>query len=227
MDNKDDKNNVKTTLDNEPDGNIQPNDELYANIPTDDALYAKESVLRYSTQRYTYADYASWDDENRYELIDGQAYLMSAPSMAHQKISGALHNQLYNFLKGKPCEVFYAPFDVCLFGLGDYDYTVVQPDLLVICDMSKLDDRRCNGAPDMAIEILSPSNRRHDTVLKFNKYLQAGVREYWIVDPEAKSVQVHTLVGGGYTTTTFDENQAAPVHVIDGLWIDLKEVFNF
>ncbi|MDR0310315.1 MAG: Uma2 family endonuclease, partial [Acidobacteriota bacterium] len=108
-------------------------------------------------ERYTYADYASWDTEERYELIDGVPYLMSpAPLRKHQSILFELSGQFRNFLKGKPCKAFAAPFDVRL-NADTYDDTVVQPDLVVICDKLKLDAKGCVGAPDMVIEILSPS----------------------------------------------------------------------
>ena len=192
-------------------------------------LYVKESLRKeeqYSVEnRYTYADYASWDDENRYELIDGLVYMMSAPSQAHQEISGEIFRQLANFLKGKPCKVYPAPFDVCLNAAGDKDDTVVQPDLIVVCDKSKLDGKRCNGAPDMAIEILSPSNRKHDAVRKFNKYLQAGIHEYWMFDPDAKTVQVCILNGGKYETKDYSDTDTIPVHVLDGCIINMQEVF--
>jgi Uma2 family endonuclease len=194
----------------------------------DKEFYVKESLRQYSAEKqYTYADYASWDDGNRYELIDGEVFLMSAPSQVHQTILGELFYQLYSYLKGKPCKIFVAPFDVCLFGLGDDDKTVVQPDLLVICDKSKLaDGKRCNGSPDMVIEILSPSNRSRDMLLKFNKYLSAGITEYWIIDPEIKSVHVHILENGRYTTNAFGKDEIVPVHILDGCQINMKDVFD-
>ena len=196
----------------------------------DQNLYVKEGLRKedqYSVEkRYTYADYASWDTEDRYELIDGAAYMMSAPSQAHQKISMEFSRQLANFLKRKPCEVFAAPFDVCLNAAGDNDDSVVQPDLLIVCDKSKLDGKRCNGAPDMAIEILSPSNRKHDTVRKLNKYLQTGVHEYWMVDPDAQTVKVCILKGGNYDTKDYADTDIIPVHVLDGCTIDMQEVFD-
>jgi len=192
-------------------------------------LYVKESLRKeeqYSVEnRYTYADYASWDDENRYELIDGLVYMMSAPSQAHQEISGEIFRQLANFLKGKPCKVFPAPFDVCLNAAGDKDDTVVQPDLIVVCDKSKLDGKRCNGAPDMAVEILSPSNRKQDTVWKVNKYLQAGIHEYWMIDPDAQTVQVCILKDGQYDVEEYSNTDTIPVHVLDGCIINMQEVF--
>ena len=176
--------------------------------------------------RYTYADYAKWPDDVRYELIDGKAYLMAAPGTAHQKISGELFVQLRNFLRGKPCLVLAAPYDVCLNGAGDDDDTVVQPDLLVVCDRSKLDGKRCSGAPDMVIEILSRSTSGRDAVLKFNKYLQTGVREYWIVNPENKTVSAHILKNKEYVASAYSDTDTAPVQVLDGCQINLSDVFS-
>ena len=177
-------------------------------------------------QRYTYADYYSWDDGGRWELINGVVYAMSpAPTSGHQAVSSNLHGQLYNFLKGKPSKVFSAPFDVRLNGFGDNDEDIVQPDLVVVCDRSKLDDKGCNGAPDMVIEILSPSTASKDRVLKFNLYQRAGVREYWIVDPESKTLSAHVLTDGRYMTGAYGEAEGAPVHVLEGCVIDLSDVF--
>ena len=173
-------------------------------------IEVNEAVPKYDEdKRYTYADYAAWDDDNRYELIDGVAYMMSAPSIEHQGISMELSKQLAVFLTGKQCRVFAAPCDVCINGLGDEDDIVVQPDLLVVCDESKLDGKRCNGAPDMTIEILSPSTSKRDIVLKHDKYQSAGVREYWIVDPDKKVVYVHLLENGRYVARSYKNNVSA------------------
>jgi len=177
-------------------------------------------------QHYTYADYCAWDDSERWELIDGIPYAMSpAPSPIHQRVSMAIGRQLSNFLQDKPCEVFAAPFDVRLNGLGDDDEDVVQPDILVNCDREKIDDKGCNGAPDMIIEILSPSTSRRDKVLKFNKYQNAGVREYWIVDPGDKTVIVSILDNGRYYTASYAETDTVPVYILDGCEISLPDVF--
>ena len=175
-------------------------------------------------RKYTYTDYLEWDDDVRYELIDGIPYAMSAPTTQHQEMSGHLYVQLYNFLRGKQCKVFYAPFDVRL-NAATLDDTVVQPDIVVICDSSIMMKTGCKGGPDMAIEILSPSTSHMDRNIKFNKYLQAGVREYWVIDPDTKTLVVHILRGGDYITRIYIDEDAAPVHVLDGCVIDLTEVF--
>ena len=186
----------------------------------------KPLKLNETAERYTYEDYAGWDDENRYELIDGKVYIMSpAPAQVHQAISVRLLLKLGNFLDGKSCEVFHAPFDVCLNAAGDKDNTVVQPDIVVVCDNSKLDGKRCDGAPDLVIEILSPSTSNQDKVIKFKKYLQAGVREYWIVDPESRAVSVYVLDDGKYIASAYSDEETVPVHVLEGCQVDLRDVF--
>ena len=183
-------------------------------------------ALPETIQRYTYADYYAWDDNERWELIDGVPYSMSpAPLTAHQRISSNLHYQLYDFLKGKPCQLFTAPFDVRLNALGDDDDDVFQPDLVIICDRTKIDDKGCNGAPDMVIEILSPSTAMRDKVLKFNKYQRAGVREYWIVDPNSKTVQVFILDNGRYIAKSYGETDTISVCALEGCEISLPDVF--
>jgi Uma2 family endonuclease len=183
---------------------------------------------------YTYADYYAWDTEERYEIIDGEAYMMSAPTVPHQTISRELLGQFWNFLKGKPCEVFTAPLDVRLFPREDEsDDTIVQPDILVICDRSKLEDKRaCRGAPDLVIEILSPSNIPKVMFLKFQKYLKAGVREYWIINPEDRGVQTYILerpageLPGRYIAAAYENAETLDVSVLPGLRIDFTGIWS-
>ena len=176
-------------------------------------------------RRYTYADYLEWDDGNRYELIDGEAYLMASPTYIHQRISMNLAGELFSFLKGKPCRVLSAPFDVRL-NSDKADDIVVQPDILVVCDKDKLSDKYCAGAPDFVIEILSPSTLGKDRVTKFNAYLNAGVREYWIVDPESKTASVYILENGRYIAHAYDETSSIPVTVLEGCAINLADIFD-
>jgi len=177
-------------------------------------------------KRYTYADLEKWTGDERYELIDGVPYMMAAPSRVHQEISGELFRQLANFLLGKPCKVYAAPFDVRL-NAHDKDDRVVQPDIVVVCDRSKLNEKGCVGAPDLVVEILSPTTQGRDRLLKFNKYFEAGVREYWIVDPEDKYVTVHVLTDDHYSTRAYDSTDSIPSTVLDGFSVQLSEIFNY
>lgn len=179
----------------------------------------------------TFADYLSWEDGARYELLYGEAVLMSSPSPAHQLVVTEMLRQFANFLEGKKCQVFSAPLDVRLFEEeGDTPETVdtvVQPDLVVICDRKKLDDHGCKGAPDLVIEVLSPSSRRHDRLVKLDLYQQAGVPEYWLVDPAGQSVQVFLLNASGYLLPREDygRKDIARVNALEGCFIDLEKVF--
>jgi Uma2 family endonuclease len=157
--------------------------------------------------------------------------MMATPLRLHQRISGALFNVLYNYLKGKTCEVYPAPFAVRLFPQKDMsDDTVVEPDITVICDPAKLDDRGCNGAPDLIIEILSPIDFLPDLLTKYRKYQKAGVREYWIVDPgidnpEEQTIRICLLQNGNYVTSEHQKDETINVTVLPGCGINLKEVF--
>ena len=176
--------------------------------------------------KYTYADYLTWDDGRRYELIDGEVYMMSpAPSVSHQEISGEIFRQFATLLKGKRCKVFSAPFDVRLNADAEDD-TVVQPDILIVCDPDKIKNgKNCEGAPDMIVEILSPSSARRDQFDKFNLYLAAGVKEYWIVYPETKMVQVYTLTEGNYVGRAYSDAHMVTVSVLEDCQINLADVF--
>ena len=178
---------------------------------------------------YTYADYLSWDTSDfksgeRYEIIDGVAYAMASPTARHQGISRELMVSIYNFLKDKPCKVFAAPFDVRLFPKKDNsDTTVVQPDILVVCDKTKLSDgKACKGAPDMIIEILSQSSVIIDRNVKAEKYREAGVKEYWIVNAETLDIMVNLLTTGRYVSTVYKEKVTSSV--LSGFIIDLNTV---
>ena len=177
-------------------------------------------------ERFTYADYCSWPQEERWELIDGVAFAMATPTMRHQRISGEIFGQLYLFLRGKPCQVFFAPFSVRL-NADTGDDTVVEPDILVVCDESKLKDGKgVIGAPDFIVEVLSPSTATHDLIRKFMLYQDSGVREYWVADPEDKLIYANILNGGRYSGTVYyEDNASVPVEVLDGCTINLREVF--
>lgn len=183
-------------------------------------------------ETYTFADYLSWDSPERYELIDGEPVLLAAPSPSHQEISGAIYAQLWNYLEGKKkCKAYPAPFDVRLFEQeGDSPEnvdTVVQPDITLVCDLSRLDDHGYRGAPDMLLEILSPSTRRYDRLTKLELYQRAGVKEYWIVNPEEQTAQVYLLDEHGLLRLReeYDRKGIAKVNSLDGCFIELSRVF--
>lgn len=188
--------------------------------------------LKKNGQKWTYADYLTWADNERWELIDGVAYSMSpAPGRRHQEISGELFRQLANHLKGKPCKVYDAPFDVRFsdqVGVSDnYIDTVVQPDILVVCDRTKLDDKGCNGAPDLIIEITSPSTARHDLATKFDLYQKHAVQEYWIIHPSEQTVMVFKLQQDGCygVPDRYAGDDKVAVPLLGDLEIDLGAVF--
>jgi len=184
-------------------------------------------------KRYTYADYLTWMDDKRRELYDGFIRLMTpAPSNTHQRTSTNLTGIFWNFLRRRDCKVYHAPSDVRLPKNGDKDhetiYTVVQPDLYVVCDLSKLDDKGCLGAPDFIIEIVSPGSSKRDTKDKFDIYQQHGVREYWIVNPNDENVNVFVLDEAGkfQFRGMYAGDDKIPVNIFDGeLAVDLTEVF--
>jgi len=175
------------------------------------------------TEQYcTYEEWLELEDGNRYELHNGRLFMMAGPSQQHAEISTEMSRQIANFLIDKPCRVYHAPFDVRLYEYGD---TVYQPDLLVVCDSSKLDGKRCIGAPDFIVEVLSDSTSGIDKVAKFNDYLRSGVREYWIVDPKDKTVTAFRLMDEIYSANVYSNSNIAPVQVLPGCEIDLSLVF--
>ncbi len=180
------------------------------------------------TQTYSYSDYLKWQFQERVELIKGFILKMSpAPSMMHQTISNNLTGCFYENLKRKPCRVFQAPFDVRLpIQSEKKDSTVVQPDLCIICDETKLDKKGCNGVPDLIVEIISPNNSKHDVDTKFKLYQEAGVLEYWLIEPFEKLLLIYTLRNGEYIglkPQSEDENINSPL--FPDLKIALEDVF--
>lgn len=182
---------------------------------------------------YTYADYLTWKFQERLELIKGKIFKMSpAPKVNHQRVSGYLQYELFRFLIGKKCEVFTAPFDVRLTKKNKKDesiHTVVQPDICVICDPKKLDDKGCIGAPDIVVEILSPGNNQKELKDKYEVYEENGVKEYWIIHPEPKTFIAYILNSKGkYEPTllkTLGDNITTPV--LPGFVLDLNKVFDY
>ena len=199
----------------------------------------EEPLIRYETlnlnpsKRYTYADYLTWFDDTHRELINGFMHLMSAPNSIHARLSHVISWFMETFVrqrKGK-CRIYHAPFDVRFptnnETADEKVVNVVQPDICVVCDLSKIDERGCIGAPDLIVEVLSPSTAKIDWKKKFDLYETSGVREYWIVDPNAKAVHIFLLQPDGKydSGVVYNCNQKAPVHIFEGLEIDLRELF--
>ena len=178
---------------------------------------------------YSYADYFSWRLQERVELLLGKIMKMSpAPTRQHQVISGYIGNKIYNFLEKSPCQVFYAPFDVRLERTADDSKvkSVVQPDICVICDITKLDDRGCSGAPELIIEILSPGNTKKEMKYKFELYEKAGVLEYWMVDPAEKIILQYNLINGQYVNhRPLIEEDTIHSTVINGFSLLIEDIF--
>ena len=182
-------------------------------------------------KKYTYADYLTFPEDERWEIIDGVPYMQAAPSPTHQLISGELYRQFANYLQGKPCKAYPAPFCVRLIK-GDEKQNedikkVVEPDITIVCDESKIDEKGCNGTPDLIIEVISPSSIKHDRVTKFNKYEKAGVGEYWIVEPEGQIVSVFLLQSNNRygRPEIYTEDEKITVSIFPNFIVDLSEVF--
>ncbi|MBL7977809.1 MAG: Uma2 family endonuclease [Bacteroidetes Order II. Incertae sedis bacterium] len=197
------------------------------------------------SRQYTYADYLKWAFQERVELLRGYVYRMSpAPNRMHQSISMNLSGIFYQYLKNTTCRAYTAPFDVRLVLRADFRLskrirrqavsdqevmTVLQPDLCVICDPEKLDDRGCLGAPDLVIEILSPGNTRTEMKEKFSIYEEVGVREYWVVQPEYRNVLVYDRNRRGVfvARTVYSEEDVLVSSAFPNWEIELKEVFRY
>lgn len=165
---------------------------------------------------YTINDIYALPEGQRAELIDGDMYMMAPPGLKHQRLASFIHGTIFQYISGKKgnCEIFPAPFAVFL---NEDDYTYVEPDISVICDKNKLNDKGCNGAPDWVIEIVSPSSKRMDYFIKLFKYRTAGVREYWIVDPDKRNIMTYIFEQDDVNTYAFTDE--IPVGIYDG---DLK-----
>ena len=201
--------------------------------PESQVLKEPDGVYLNLSRRYSYADYLTWMDDTRRELIDGIVYVLSAPTRFHAEVSGSIWIKFRNFVakrKGE-CKIYHAPFDVRFPKNGETDnnkiFTVVQPDICVVCDPSKLDERGCIGAPDLIVEVQSPSTAKKDLREKFNLYERAGVKEYWIVFPREKGLTVFLLgEDGKYNEgTPYQFEGKVPVAIFKGLEIDLEELF--
>ncbi len=192
-------------------------------------IKVKEPIAQYGEQ-YTYADYLKFEFDHMVELIRGKIFKMTpAPSSWHQEISTILTANFYNYLNKKPCKLYAAPFDVVLPVQNQKKNTattVVQPDLCIICDLSKIDKAGCTGAPDLIIEILSPSTSKKDLNDKYSIYEEAGVKEYWIVMPQEKLVEVFYLINGKYQRIkAYTSDEIISPVLFPDLEINLLEIF--
>ena len=179
---------------------------------------------------YSYADYYKWKFEERVELIKGYIFKMSPPpNRLHQEITGEIFLSLRKFLDKNPCKVYIAPFDVRLPRKSKEDkdiITVLQPDICVVCDPSKLDSRGCIGAPDIVVEVLSPSNNKKELKNKYEAYEEAEVKEYWVVLPYEKTMFIYTLVDGKYVPSRLmASGDIVTSAVLPGFSMDITELF--
>ncbi|MBR1478189.1 MAG: Uma2 family endonuclease [Lachnospiraceae bacterium] len=213
---------------------LKPRDEY--SLSGGNSSYVCEAVPEYGLNNsmstyprqgeYTLKDYLALPDDKRVEMIDGVFYDMSSPTTIHQMIATKICNAIMNFIEknGGNCIPFIAPTDV---QLDCDDRTIVEPDVFITCDRSKIKRARLFGAPDFIVEVLSPSNRRHDMCLKRNKYENAGVREYWIVDPDRKKVIVY-LFGEEPDTFVYGFDDKVPINIYDGdCMIDFADIYKY
>ena len=183
-------------------------------------------------KKYSYADYLTWRFDEYVELLRGKLSRMAAPSRYHQRVVGRMHTILDVYLEYKTCQVYTAPFDVRLLDhrkttIDKEIFTVIQPDICVICDETKLDKQGCLGSPDLIIEVLSPGTQEKDIIDKFELYEFNSVKEYWIASPFEENVLVFDLDDSGkyQFRKVYTKSQKIPVKVLDGLEIELKRVF--
>lgn len=196
----------------------------------DDHVVSKVSDIDFSGT-YSYANYLRWEIEERLEIIKGKIFPLAAPNALHQGISGEIFFGLRSYLMHKQCKVFIAPFDVRFPGKSTADedvFTVVQPDICVICETEKIDMKGCLGAPDLLVEILSAGNSRKELKIKYQLYQEFGVREYWIVDPKRKSFVKYVL----NTKGLYDEGQIYKddyfvSDILPGFRLNIAEVFGY
>ena len=177
---------------------------------------------------YTYAEYLLWKFEERVELLKGKLFKMSAPSPAHQVVQSNLNIELGLYFRNQKCQIYPALFDVRLPAkgeTGDAIHTVVQPDLCVVCDRTKIDSRGCIGAPDLVIEIISPGNSKKELKQKFKLYEEAGVREYWVIHPTEEYVIVNVLENNHYKTLSPIVDDEVHSVIFPTLKVHTKEIF--
>jgi len=180
---------------------------------------------------YSYADYLTWEIDEMVELIKGKVFrsAAAAPRRKHQEIAGMLYSQFLIHLEGKQCKAFIAPFDVRLpvkSRKNEDIFTVVQPDVCVVCDRSKLDEAGCVGAPDLIVEVLSPGNNKKELQNKYEVYEESGVKEYWIISPYEETLMINTLTDGKYIPSRlFTRGDIVKSECITGFEVDLEDFF--
>ena len=179
-------------------------------------------ALQPQPESLTLEQYEALPEDLRVEVFDGVVYDMASPSQEHQTISMELSTVLNTYIRGKKgsCRVFHAPFDV---KLSEQPLTIVQPDLMIVCDKDKLDGKRCNGAPDFIIEIVTPGNPADDYIRKLYYYKNAGVREYWIVDPRRKNVTIN-FFEGNMLNVQYSFDSVIKVNIYDDLYINFSDI---
>lgn len=187
-------------------------------------MIGKVQMKEETTRIYTVKDIEALPEGKRAELIDGRMYEMASPSRVHQRLLGALYRLIANYIEdgGGSCEVYLAPFAVYI---NNDEYNYVEPDIVVICNEDKLDEKGCHGAPDWAVEIVSPSSVKMDRKIKLFKYRTAGVREYWIVDPGERTVEVYLFMENEEKKYTFEE--MVPVGIYEDFAIDFRAFQKF
>ncbi len=189
----------------------------------------RASTKKTVSEHFTWADYQQWPDEHRCEIIDGQIYDMTpAPGTAHQEVSANLMYEFCGFFKDKPCKVFAAPFDVRLAEkkeTGNSCSNVVQPDISIICDQKKIDEKGCAGAPDLVVEILSSSTASKDQVKKRRLYERHGVKEYWLIHPIERYAHIYALKDARYEFIgVFDDEATLESQIFTGLAVKMAEI---
>lgn len=180
--------------------------------------------------RYTYADYVQWPADQRWEIVDGVAYMLTSPNTKHQQICVQLVVEFGAYLRGRNCQVFTSPYDVVLPDKSESEISssnVVQPDLLIVCDRNKLDDKKCIGSPDLVVEIISPSTAKRDMRYKYQLYEHHGVREYWIVHPDYPLIEQFASEEGAFKKIgSFSSEDEMTPHIFPDLTIKLSNIFD-
>ena len=181
------------------------------------------------SKTYSYADYITWPFEERVELFNGKVVAIDFTNRLHQALAGNIYASLLAFLKNQPCSVYIAPFDVRFIGKTKDDkdiVTVLQPDVCVVCDLTKLDDKGCVGAPDIVVEVLSPGNSAKELKNKYQVYEENGVREYWVAFPQNETLLVYTLTDGKYQPSpAYTNGDEVRSTVLPGFSLNLTELF--